>query len=75
MVNVSLYFCDSERRHLLHFVPLLQAAPVAMHVCAGINHEWDIDLYGRLLETGGGKERMTAYFTVGNSRSHASSHA
>lgn len=53
----------------------LQAAPVAMHVCAGINHEWDIDLYGRLLETGGGKERMTAYFTVGESHSHTSSHA
>ena len=32
---------------------------------AGINHEWDLELYGRLLETGGGKERMTAYFTVG----------
>lgn len=23
---------------------------------------WDVDLYGRLLETGGGKERMTAYW-------------
>ena len=37
---------------------------MAMHACAGINHEWDLELYGRLLETGGGKERMTAYFTV-----------
>lgn len=30
----------------------------------GIGHEWDVDLYGKLLETGGGKERMTAYFSV-----------
>lgn len=25
--------------------------------------EWDADLYGELLTTGGGKERMTRYFT------------
>ena len=37
---------------------------VPMHAHAGIKHEWDLELYGRLLETGGGKERMTAYFTV-----------
>ena len=35
-----------------------------MHFHAGIHHVWDLELYGRLLETGGGKERMTAYFTV-----------
>ena len=35
-----------------------------VHACAGLKHEWDLQLYGRLLETGGGKERMTAYFTV-----------
>lgn len=28
----------------------------------GLNTEWDEPLYGRLLETGGGKERMTAYW-------------
>lgn len=27
-----------------------------------IPHEWDVETYGRLLETGGGKERMTKYF-------------
>lgn len=27
-----------------------------------IPHEWDADTYGRLLETGGGKERMTKFF-------------
>ena len=27
-----------------------------------INAEWDSDLYGKLLETGGGKERMTAHW-------------
>ena len=32
--------------------------------CAGLDVVWDLDLYGRLLETGGGKERMTAYFSV-----------
>ena len=28
----------------------------------GIEAEWDVDLYGRLLLVAGGKERMTAYF-------------
>lgn len=28
----------------------------------GIDAEWDVDLYGELLTTGGGKERMTRYF-------------
>ena len=28
----------------------------------GLNHEWDVPLYGKLLEIGGGKERMTKYF-------------
>lgn len=30
---------------------------------AGIqNCVWDVELYGRLLKIGGGKERMTAYW-------------
>lgn len=29
---------------------------------AGLPDEWSEELYGRLLETGGGKERMTAYW-------------
>lgn len=29
----------------------------------GLDVQWDEALYGKLLETGGGKERMTAYFT------------
>lgn len=29
----------------------------------GIKHEWGLELYGELLQTGGGKERMMAYFT------------
>ncbi|GLC45128.1 hypothetical protein PLESTM_001691400 [Pleodorina starrii] len=28
----------------------------------GLDHEWGVDLYGELLEIGGGKERMTKYF-------------
>lgn len=28
----------------------------------GFNFEWDVELYGDLLTTGGGKERMTRYF-------------
>jgi beta-phosphoglucomutase-like phosphatase (HAD superfamily) len=28
----------------------------------GVPHEWDVPTYGRLLATGGGKERMTKYF-------------
>lgn len=27
---------------------------------------WDVELYGKLLEIGGGKERMTKYFMVRN---------
>lgn len=30
----------------------------------GLDHEWGVELYGKLLETGGGKERMTVYFKV-----------
>mmetsp|Transcript_5579 Transcript_5579/g.10027 ORF Transcript_5579/g.10027 Transcript_5579/m.10027 type:complete len:335 (-) Transcript_5579:43-1047(-) len=29
----------------------------------GIGHEWDVELYGKLLEIGGGKERMLHFFT------------
>ncbi|GMH37855.1 hypothetical protein BSKO_05739 [Bryopsis sp. KO-2023] len=29
----------------------------------GLDHEWGVELYGELLETGGGKERMTRYFS------------
>jgi HAD superfamily hydrolase (TIGR01509 family) len=29
----------------------------------GFDCSWDVDLYGELLTTGGGKERMTRYFT------------
>eukprot|EP00892_Ulva_mutabilis_P000556 jgi/Ulvmu1/10500/UM064_0038.1 len=29
----------------------------------GLRHEWDADVYGKLLEIGGGKERMNAYFS------------
>jgi HAD superfamily hydrolase (TIGR01509 family) len=28
----------------------------------GLDHEWDVELYGELLKIGGGKERMTHYF-------------
>ena len=28
----------------------------------GLPHEWGVELYGELLETGGGKERMTRFF-------------
>ena len=30
----------------------------------GLPHAWDLEQYGHLLEIGGGKERMNAYFTV-----------
>ena len=28
----------------------------------GIDTEWDVDLYGKCLQVGGGKERMTAHW-------------
>lgn len=30
---------------------------------SGLDHEWSVEKYGELLKIGGGKERMTAYFT------------
>ena len=39
-------------------------------IVAGLEDVWDLELYGKLLETGGGKERMTAYFSVCLSPSH-----
>ena len=30
----------------------------------GLDHQWGLEDYGVLLETGGGKERMDAYFSV-----------
>ena len=30
----------------------------------GLDHDWDVDLYGELLKIGGGKERMTHYFNT-----------
>jgi hypothetical protein len=37
---------------------------VLLHRMTGLDHEWGVDLYGELLEIGGGKERMTKYFLV-----------
>lgn len=34
------------------------------YIFAGLDHEWGVELYGELLEIGGGKERMTKYFIV-----------
>ena len=31
---------------------------------AGLAHEWSLERYGELLEVGGGKERMDAYFAA-----------
>lgn len=33
---------------------------------SGLDHDWGVELYGELLEIGGGKERMTKYFKVNN---------
>jgi hypothetical protein len=30
----------------------------------GLDHQWGLEQYGELLETGGGKERMDVYFSV-----------
>eukprot|EP00798_Chlamydomonas_sp_ICE-L_P008224 gene8224-1490_t len=48
---------------------LMSAFPVSTHEqlnttspTAGLKHEWSVELYGDLLEIGGGMERMTKYF-------------
>jgi hypothetical protein len=37
---------------------------VLLRSMTDIPHEWGVEEYGRLLEIGGGKERMTAFFEV-----------
>jgi hypothetical protein len=37
---------------------------VTYFINSELDHTWDVDLYGKLLEIGGGKERMTKYFKV-----------
>lgn len=44
---------------------LLYCASVPVAVPPGLDHSWGVELYGELLEIGGGKERMTKYFKVG----------
>jgi hypothetical protein len=51
--------CHDGKRGPVLAVSATKGAPRA-----GLEHQWDLELYGKLLETGGGKERMTAYFTV-----------
>ena len=49
---------------LLHML-LAPSLPHHFHLSApGIPHEWDVATYGKLLEIGGGKERMMHYFGV-----------
>jgi HAD superfamily hydrolase (TIGR01509 family) len=48
---------DTERDgHRITFNEAFQQKGLGQHV-------WDVDLYGELLETGGGKERMLRYFS------------
>jgi hypothetical protein len=37
---------------------------LGFHPAPGLDHEWSLEKYGELLEIGGGKERMDAYFSV-----------
>ncbi len=38
------------------------ASAAAAAAVTGLDHTWGVELYGELLEIGGGKERMTKYF-------------
>lgn len=42
----------------------LPCCAVLCCVTSGLDHTWGVELYGELLEIGGGKERMTKYFKV-----------
>ena len=53
-----------RKEHATLFHPVPSSTQSIRMGTAGIKHEWDLDLYGVLLQTGGGKERMTRYFTV-----------
>ena len=58
--NALLFDCDgviAETERDAHRVTFNQAFQAK-----NIKAEWDVDLYGRLLKIGGGKERMTSYF-------------
>lgn len=62
--HTSLYFCQG--------VYLLLVVDLDRYLCwrdEGLADTWDVPLYGELLEIGGGKERMTKYFSVSRARS------
>lgn len=55
-----LFDCDgviAETERDAHRVTFNQA-----FAAKGIDASWDVELYGKLLKIGGGKERMTSYF-------------
>lgn len=57
---ISLHIGSSQ-----HFGVYLGAEVLSLcFLEPGLNHTWSLEEYGRLLETGGGKERMTKYFLV-----------
>lgn len=56
-----------DHPHACKIYPRPASAYKIVDKCTGLDVVWDLDLYGRLLETGGGKERMTAYFSVQSS--------
>jgi HAD superfamily hydrolase (TIGR01509 family) len=58
--DALLFDCDgvlAETERDVHRVTFNQAFKQK-----SINTDWDVELYGRLLSQGGGKERMTSYF-------------
>lgn len=59
-LGALLFDCDgviAETERDVHRITFNQA-----FASQGLAVTWDVDLYGRLLTIGGGKERMTAYF-------------
>ena len=48
----------------IDFMNLIQFSLSPLNQQSGLAHEWGVELYGELLEIGGGKERMTKYFKV-----------
>ena len=64
-IIVSSIACSPHTQTRIHYTTLLVKIRISFNLAFkdnGINEEWSEERYGKLLEVGGGKERMTAHW-------------
>lgn len=66
--RVSFNEAFKQKGNRLHLMTVEGSAPLEVQQLrlksAGLEFRWTVEEYGHLLAIGGGKERMTHYFTV-----------